>query len=148
MKLEDVFQSKQFSLLLCVALDTRKVSRLITGFVSYFHLLLFVYLASVDEFFEGSGSNESVDVDVSRLAVSVGSIHRLEVMCRVCEQRTAFENTFLNDQRKAYSSSGLKKEDVLLKSTEGEREFEARTKNHDLVRARQIQSRSSGEGRN
>ena len=53
------------------------------GVVADLHLLLLINLAGVDELLDGAGSEKTIDRDVSRLPKSVGSIHGLQVMCRV-----------------------------------------------------------------
>lgn len=80
MQLENILDTKQLALLRLVALNTLEVASLSTGVVPNCHLLLLVYLASVDELFQRTCSQEAIDGDVAGLAVSVRSVHGLQVM--------------------------------------------------------------------
>lgn len=62
-------------------LNTFKITSFGRRIVAYICLLLFIYLSRIDDFFDCALGYETVDLDVSTLADSEGSVLRLEIMC-------------------------------------------------------------------
>lgn len=77
---EDILQPEQLTLSLFVALHALKVPCLEACIVSHGHLLLFVDLTRIDQFFKRTSTQKAIDRNVTRLAISVSTVHRLEVM--------------------------------------------------------------------
>lgn len=61
-------------------LRNQDVPWLCARFVANRHHLLLVQLAFVDQFFNAARCKEAIDLDISRLANSEGSVHRLQIV--------------------------------------------------------------------
>jgi len=82
---EYILQPKELTLPFLVPRHARKITRLHARVVSDGHLLLLVDLASIDELLDRPGPKEPVDENVARLPEAVCTVHRLQIVRRICK---------------------------------------------------------------
>lgn len=71
---EEIFEAEKLAFAVFVLLYALEVATLLRSVVADIGLLLFVNLASVNNFFNRTRRDESKDLDVAKLANPVGSV--------------------------------------------------------------------------